>query len=160
MVIDWGGGLLMFFKPLSKCSWGFTYVFLIAVNPATLKSIDDSTLFQDWILILGGHQEALDGVSSFKVHLHTMFATDLIEGNYAFPTDLKDAYLHVPIVKHHCHFLYLGWQHKHYQWKVLPFMLAKAPRVFPHSLNTYCSLPSQGFLSYYLFGWFPWPNSL
>ena len=79
MVINWGGGLLMFFKPLSKCSGGFTYAFLITVNPATLKSIDDPTLFQDWILILGGHQEAFDGMSSFKVNLHTMFVTDLLE---------------------------------------------------------------------------------
>ena len=69
----------MFSEPLSKCSRGFTYVFLIAVNPATLKSIDDPTLFKDWILILGGHQEALDGFSSFKVQLYTMFATGLLE---------------------------------------------------------------------------------
>ena len=59
MVINWWGGLLMLFKPLSKWSWGFTNVFLITFNPATLISIDDPTLFQDWILILGGHQEAL-----------------------------------------------------------------------------------------------------
>ena len=96
MVIDWGGCLLMFSEPLSKCSWGFTYVFLIAVNPATLISIDDPTLFQDWILILWGHQEAFDGIACFKVHLHTMFATDLFE---AFTHTLVIWYHHVgPLV--------------------------------------------------------------
>ena len=56
----------MFSEPLSKSSRGFTYVFLIAVNPATLKSIDDPTLFKDWILILGSHQEAFDGFPPLK----------------------------------------------------------------------------------------------
>ena len=69
----------MFFEPLCKSSRGFTNVFLITVNPATLKSIDDPTLFEDWILILGGHQEAFDGSSSLKIHLYTMFVTGLFE---------------------------------------------------------------------------------
>ena len=69
----------MFFEPLCKSSRGFTNVFLITVNPATLKSIDDPTLFEDWIFILGGHQEAFDGFTSFKIHLYTMFVTGLFE---------------------------------------------------------------------------------
>ena len=67
----------MFFEPLCKGSRGFTNVFLITVNPATLKSIDDPTLFEDWIFILWGHQEAFDGSTSFEVHLYTMFITGL-----------------------------------------------------------------------------------
>ena len=51
-------------------------------------------------------------------------------GDYAFSIDLQDAYLHVPIVKHHCHFLHFVWHNVPYQWKVLPFGLATAPRVF------------------------------
>ena len=31
------------------------------------------------------------------------------QGNFAFSIDLQDAYLHVPIVKHHCHFLCFVW---------------------------------------------------
>ena len=65
MVIDWGACLLMFSEPLSKCSWGFTYVFLITVNPAMPISTDDHTLLEDWILILWGHQEDFDGITSF-----------------------------------------------------------------------------------------------
>ena len=67
----------MFFEPLCKGSRGFTNVFLITVNPATLKSIDDPTLFEDWIFILRGHQEAFDGSISFEVHLYAMFMTGL-----------------------------------------------------------------------------------
>ena len=41
-----------------------------------------------------------------------------------------DAYLHDPIIKHHHHFLCFVWHNVAYQWKVLPFGLATAPRVF------------------------------
>ena len=51
-------------------------------------------------------------------------------GDYAFSIDLQDAYLHIPIVKYHCHFLHFNWHNVPYQWKVLPFGLATAPRVF------------------------------
>ena len=51
--------------------------------------------------------------------------------DYAFSIDLKDAYLHVPNVKHHCQLLWFVLQHRPYQWKVLSFLLATAPRVFP-----------------------------
>ena len=79
VVKDWGGCLLMFFEPLCKGSGGFTNVLLITVNPATLKSIDDPTLFQDRIFILRGHQEAFDGSTSFKIHLYTMLVTGVFE---------------------------------------------------------------------------------
>ena len=36
------------------------------------------------------------------------------QGDYAFSIDLKDAYLHIPIVKHHHHSLWFIWQHKLY----------------------------------------------
>ena len=52
------------------------------------------------------------------------------QGDYDFSIDLQDAYLHVPIVKHYCCFLHFVWCNVPYQWKVLPFGLATAPRVF------------------------------
>ena len=51
-------------------------------------------------------------------------------GDYAFFIDLQDAYLYVPIVKHHHCFLHFVWHNVSYQWKVSPFGLATAPRVF------------------------------
>ena len=79
MVKHWGGCLLMFLEPLSKSSRGFTNIFLITVYPATLKPVDDPTLFEDWIFILGGHQEVFDGLTSFEINLYTMFVTGLLE---------------------------------------------------------------------------------
>ena len=51
-------------------------------------------------------------------------------GNYAFSIDLQDVYLHIPIVKHHCCFLCFVCHNVPYQWKVLSFGLATAPRIF------------------------------
>ena len=51
-------------------------------------------------------------------------------GDYAFSIDPQDAYLHIPIVKHHHCFLQFVWDNVPYQWKVLPFGLATAPWVF------------------------------
>ena len=51
-------------------------------------------------------------------------------GDYALSIDLQDAYFHIPIVKHHHHFIHFVWHNVPYQWKVLPFGLATAPRVF------------------------------
>ena len=51
-------------------------------------------------------------------------------GDYSFSINLQDAYLHIPIVKHHHHFLQFVWHNVPYQWKVLPFGLAMAPQVF------------------------------
>ena len=58
-----------------------------------------------------------------------MYRQLIQHGDYAFSIDLQDAYLHVPIVKHHHHFLHFVWHNVPYQWKVLPFGLATAPRV-------------------------------
>ena len=52
------------------------------------------------------------------------------QGEFAFSIDLQDAYLHIPIIKHYCYFLHFVWHNVPYQWKVLPFGLATAPRVF------------------------------
>ena len=73
MVIYWGGCLQMFFRPLSKCSWGLSNVFLIAFHPVTFVSMYDSTFLLDGILVFWSYQEVLDGIVSFKVDLHSMF---------------------------------------------------------------------------------------
>ena len=63
----------MFLEPLSKCSRGFPYIFLITLHPVTFVPIDDSTLFHERIFVLGSHQEAFDGITSFEVYLHSLF---------------------------------------------------------------------------------------
>ena len=69
-------------------------------------------------------------IPSFKMPTLKHIWQLIQQGDFAFSIDLQDAYLHVPIVKHHCHFLHFVWHNVPYQWKVLPFGLATAPRVF------------------------------
>ena len=69
-------------------------------------------------------------IPSFKMPTLKNIWQLIQQGDFAFSIDLQDAYLHVPIVKHHRHFLCFVWHNVPYQWKVLPFGLATAPRVF------------------------------
>ena len=83
VVVKWskigGGGLEMFFEPLSKCSWWFTYIFIITLHPVAFKSVDDSTCVFYRILICWSHQEAFDCSTSFEVDLHPMVCTSFLE---------------------------------------------------------------------------------
>ena len=69
-------------------------------------------------------------IPSFKMPTLKTVWQLIQQGDYAFSIDLQDAYLHVPIVKHHRWFLRFVWRNVPYQWRVLPFGLATAPRVF------------------------------
>ena len=69
-------------------------------------------------------------IPSFKIPTLKHVWQPIQHGDYAFSIDLQDAYLHVPIVRHHHCFLHFVWCNVPYQWKVLPFGLATAPRVF------------------------------
>ena len=69
-------------------------------------------------------------IPSFKMPTLKNIWQLIQQGDFAFSIDLQDTYLHVPIVKHHHHFLHFVWHNVPYQWKVLPFGLATAPRVF------------------------------
>ena len=55
---------------------------------------------------------------------------DIQHGDYAFFIDLQFAYLHIPIVKCHYHFLQFVCHNLPYLWKFLPFGLATGPWVF------------------------------
>ena len=69
-------------------------------------------------------------IPSFKMPTLKNIWQLIQQGDIAFSIDLQDAYLHIPIVKNHHHFLCFVWHNVSYQWKVLPFELATAPRVF------------------------------
>ena len=45
-------------------------------------------------------------IPSFKMPTLKTVWQLIQQGDYAFSIDLQDAYLHVPIVKHHCQFLH------------------------------------------------------
>ena len=78
-------------------------------------------------------------IPSFKMPTLKHVQQLIQHGDCAFSTDLQDAYLHVPIVKHHHHFLHFVWHNEPYQWKGLPFGLATALGFLRPSPNLLCS---------------------
>ena len=93
-------------------------------------------------------------ITSFKMPTLKNVWQLIQQGDFAFSIDLQDGYLHVPIVKHHHHFLHFVWNNVPYQWKVLPFGLDTSPRVFTSLMKPILFLlPSQRFAYCYLFGW-------
>ncbi len=51
-------------------------------------------------------------------------------GDWFVTIDLKDAYFHIQVIQRHRRFLRFAFGGKAYQYKVLPFGLAMAPRTF------------------------------
>ncbi len=56
-------------------------------------------------------------------------------GNWFVTIDLKDAYFHIQVVQRHRRFLRFAFGGKAYQYKVLPFSLALAPRTFTKCMD-------------------------
>ena len=108
----------------------------------TIEPSLDGAGFYSSMFVVPKHTGGLQPILNLKCFNHYMHIPSfkmptlkhvwqLIQhGNYAFSIDLQDAYLHIPTVKHHHHFLHFVWHNVPYQWKVLPFGLATAPRVF------------------------------
>ncbi len=57
------------------------------------------------------------------------------EGDWFVTVDLKDAYFHIQVVQRHRKFLRFVFGGKAYQYKVLPFGLALAPRTFTKCMD-------------------------
>ncbi len=56
-------------------------------------------------------------------------------GDWFVTIDLKDAYFHIQVVQRHRKFLRFAFGGKAYQYKVLPFGLALAPRTFTKCMD-------------------------
>jgi hypothetical protein len=67
---------------------------------------------------------------SFKMESLRTVKKAVQVGDWLVSIDLKDAYLHVPIRPVHWKYLRFKMAGQAYQWKVLPFGLSSAPRVF------------------------------
>ena len=104
--------------PLFHNFWHFNVKVPAAHHPVIQKEVDE-------LLAKGAIESSIGGASFYSSVFVVPKHTD-----YAFSIDLQDAYLNVPIVKHHCRFLRFVWRNVPYQWRVLPFGLATAPRVF------------------------------
>ena len=69
----------------------------------------------------------------------------IAEGEWFPSIDLRDAYFHVPIARHHWQFLRFAYRGRHWRFKVLPFGLSLSPRVFTRCVAAALSpLQAQG----------------
>ena len=106
-------------EPSSGGAGFYSSVFVVSKHTCGLWSILNLKCFNHYLHI-----------PSFKMPTIRHMPQLIQHGDFAFSIDLQDAYLLVPTVKHHCHFLSFVWHNLPYQWNVLPFGLATAPRVF------------------------------
>ena len=65
VVMYGGGGLQMFLVPLSKCSWCFSNILLITIQPITFEPINYTTLFYA-VFIFWCHQFIFQSLSTLK----------------------------------------------------------------------------------------------
>ncbi|XP_037627453.1 uncharacterized protein LOC119489291 [Sebastes umbrosus] len=91
----------------------------------------------------GGFRPILDlrGLNTFLKVLpfHMLSTADVLQNvtrhSWFTSIDLKDAYFHVPIALSHRQYLRFAFEGKAFQFKVLPFGLSLAPRVFTRCMR-------------------------
>ncbi len=71
----------------------------------------------------------------FKMLTIKNIMSQIQEGDWFVTIDLKDAYFHIQVVQRHRRFLRFAFGGKAYQYKVLPFGLALAPRTFTKCMD-------------------------
>ncbi len=71
----------------------------------------------------------------FKMLTIKTIMSQIQEGDWFVTIDLKDAYFHIQVVQRHRRFLRFAFGGKGYQYKVLPFGLALAPRTFTKCMD-------------------------
>ncbi len=71
----------------------------------------------------------------FKMLMMKTIMSQIQGGDWFVTIDLKDAYIHIQVVQRHRKFLRFGFGGKAYQYKVLPFGLALAPRTFTKCMD-------------------------
>ena len=78
-----------------------------------------------------------------------------------FSLDLKDAYLHIPIVKHHyCSYITLSWIIQSLSVEWMPFGLTMAKGFLLYLQTHTVPLPMQGLSRYYIVGLYAGPHLL
>ncbi len=71
----------------------------------------------------------------FKMLTMKTIMSQVQGGDWFVTIDLKDAYFHIQVVQRHRRFLRFAFGGKAYQYKVLPFGLALAPRTFTKCMD-------------------------
>ncbi len=71
----------------------------------------------------------------FKMLTIKTIMSQVQEGDWFVTIDLKDAYFHIQVFRRHRRFLRFAFGEKAYQYKILPFGLALAPRTFTKCMD-------------------------
>ncbi len=71
----------------------------------------------------------------FKMLTIKTIMSQIQKGDWFVTIDLKDAYFHIQVIQRHRRFLQFAFGGKGYQYKVLPFGLALAPRTFTKCMD-------------------------
>lgn len=74
-------------------------------------------------------------VSQFKMLMLKSILSHIQAGDWFVTINLKDGYCHIQIIKGHRKFLRFAFEDKAYQYHVLPFGLALAPRTFTKCMD-------------------------
>ncbi len=111
--------------PQSEVERGFfSHYFLVPKRDGGLRPILDL-----WRLIFFLYK------GKFKMLMMKTIMSQVQEGDWFVTIDLKDAYFHIQVVQRHRRFLRFAFGGKAYQYKVLPFGLALAPRTFKKCMD-------------------------
>ena len=169
--------------PLFHNFWHFNVKVPAAHHPVIQKEVDELLAkgaiepssggagFYSSVFVVPKHTGGLRPILNLKRFNHYMHIPSfkmptlktvwqlIQQGDYAFSIDLQDAYLHVPIVKHHRRFLHFVWHNVPYQWRVLPLDLPQPlgfshPSLYPFysfAITKVCILSSIWMISWSLF---------
>ncbi len=96
-----------------------------------------------WNVKIGGLRPILDlrhlnsslYKGKFKMLTMKTIMSQIQGGDWFVTIDLKDAYFHIQVIQRHRRFLRFAFGGKAYQYKVLPFGLALAPRTFTKCMD-------------------------
>ncbi len=111
--------------PQSEVEWGFfSRYFLVPKRDGGLRPILDLRRLN--LSLYKG---------KFKMLTMRTIMSQVQEGDWFVTIDLKDAYFHIQVVHRHRRFLRFAFGGKAYQYKVLPFSLALAPRTFTKCMD-------------------------
>ncbi len=103
--------------------------------------------FYSWYFVVpkkdGGLRPILDSrhfnlalrTSKFKILTVKSILSQIQPNDWFVTIDRKDAYFHIQIIKGHRKFLRFALEGKAYQYRVLPFGLALAPRTFTKCMD-------------------------
>ena len=78
MVIDRGGGLLVFLQPLSKCSSCLTNIFFITLQPITFEPVYYATFVGNVVFIFWSHQFIFQGLATSEMNFYAIFLSNVL----------------------------------------------------------------------------------